>query len=135
MAASDKKVRKDQKRRERAKRDVARQERRRFRAAAKEQNEEVHFVDPAHAGLFTSKTDAALMNTSAPASKPSTPEASNSPIEKWWDYYLEVDGPQRLSMVREKLGEDLNAEWRESIFPPRQKNLWVNWGSGSAPML
>lgn len=38
-------------------------------------------------------------------------------IAKWWDRLMEADGSSRLSMVREKLSEEIDTEWNPLCFP------------------
>ncbi|PAY21346.1 hypothetical protein CKO51_01845 [Rhodopirellula sp. SM50] len=113
-ASSDKKVRKDQNKREKAKREAARQKRRQRRRQANHSSDSDQFVDSAHENLFAS--GAGILPGEESLSDVES-DAGNPGITAWWNRYMEADGSQRLSMVREKLSEELDAEWREALFP------------------
>lgn len=119
MAASDKKVRKDQKKRERAKRDLARHKRRLARTANEERpddesSDEVQYLDAAHTNLiedfFGNSPDSSSQLTAKP-------QPENAEIEQWWDQYLKAGGPVRLAMIRGKIDDELDQQWREALFP------------------
>tara|TARA_R110002073_G_scaffold15425_2_gene60831 strand:- start:555 stop:1826 length:1272 start_codon:yes stop_codon:yes gene_type:complete len=106
MASSNKKVRKDQKKRDRQKRAIAKEKRRQVRSAAEPSTQDAQFADSPSDELFSDfKKDAP------------DKEAANPAIEQWWDRFHDVDGPQRVSMLKEQLHADLDKEWRESLFP------------------
>lgn len=118
MASSDKKVRKANKKRERAKREAERQKRRQLRSQTDSSSDENQFADPAHVDLFDDVAGESFDQETLDETKAL---ASNPAITDWWNRYLEAGGSQRLSMVREKLAEDLAADldedWREAMFP------------------
>ncbi len=114
MASSDKKVRKNQKKRERAKRDAAREKRRQLRDQANHSGETDLFFDSTHDNLFANILGGAFDDESMShvSEDPGNPE-----ISEWCDRLMDADGSQRLAMLRLKLSEELDAEWREEIFP------------------
>lgn len=102
--SSEKQRRKEQKKRDRAKRAVAKEKRRRLRAAKDGPDQKEQFADPGHTGIFGE-------------SSPGAPTPEDSAIDQWWERYSKAGEKQRLSMVRDKLSDPLDDQWREALFP------------------
>jgi hypothetical protein len=118
MPAHSKKERKDQRKRDRRRRTVAKVKRRQLRAA-NDTSDSKSFVDQSDA-QFSLDSDLVGENETAAndGSEGCRSDAAENPrIKQWWNDYMTAESGRRLVMVQEKLGEDLHEEWREAIFP------------------
>ncbi len=119
MPARSKKERKDQRKRDRRRRVVSKEKRRQLRSANNTSDSE-SFVDQTHEEFvfdFSRSVGQDEETANDGLSVDGIDAAENPHIRQWWDDYLAAEPPRRLEMVQAKLGEDLDEEWREAIFP------------------
>lgn len=108
--ARTKKERKTQRKLDRNRRDLAREKRRRLRAA---KADSTLAVDPAHAPNPIKDEASLSSDTSAPPVFGATPEKpqvvvpEDPEIHAWWERFWNCDAPERIAMLRQKFSEGI----------------------------
>jgi hypothetical protein len=105
-----KKERKTQRKRDKQRRSVAKEKRRKIRSASS--GEQSLNVDDAHSELFGQ-----LVASPPAGEEPEVERQGNPEIHAWWDRYMAAAGNGRAEMVIERLQEPLDDEWQEALFP------------------
>ncbi len=109
VVVRSKKERKDQRKRDRKRRAVAKEKRQKMRT--KNAGEKVLFVEPRvdefAGGWFGDELDG----------ESRVDRKENAEIQEWWEQYLNAAGNERVEMTRVAVSGGMDEEWREALFP------------------